>query len=140
MGFEDRPLSMQELFDNFEADCKRRKLHGVDIIGYHLKLVRAWFEAMRVDQVTELELERYVNHRLGQARKESTVNREMQYLVQHVDQANDQWNVVDSFVSENACLGHGAQPTAAFAIGPTNSRESRDSSPREAHRPGPSHC
>lgn len=81
-GFEDKPLSMKELFDNFEADCKRRKLRGVDIIGYHLKPVRAWFEAMRVDQVTELELDRYVNHRLGQGRKESTVNREMQYLLQ----------------------------------------------------------
>jgi hypothetical protein len=43
--------------------------------------------------------------------------------VQLVGQANDLWHVVDSFVSENACLCHGAQPTAEFAIGPTNSRE-----------------
>src|SRR5262249_21642 len=46
--------------------------------------------------------------------------------VQLVGQANDQGNVVDSFVPENACLCHGAQPTAEFAIGPTNSHESRD--------------
>ena len=41
-----------------------------------------------------------------------------------VGQANDQGNIVDSFVSENKCLCHGAQPTAEFAIGPINSRES----------------
>jgi hypothetical protein len=45
--------------------------------------------------------------------------------VQLIGQANDQWNVVNAFMSENACLCHGAQPTAEFAIGPTNSRESR---------------
>jgi hypothetical protein len=45
--------------------------------------------------------------------------------VQLVGQANDQGNIVYTFVSENECLCHGAQPTAEFAIGPTNSRESR---------------
>src|SRR4029450_9822964 len=40
-------------------------------------------------------------------------------------QANNQGNIVYTFVSENECLCHGAQPTAEFAIGPTNSRESR---------------
>jgi len=45
--------------------------------------------------------------------------------VQLVGQAHDQGNIVYAFVSENECLCHGAQPTAEFAIGPTNSRESR---------------
>src|SRR5262249_24940781 len=41
-----------------------------------------------------------------------------------VGQANDQGNIVYTFMSENECLCHGGQPTAEFAIGPISSRES----------------
>ena len=45
-SFHDDALSMQELFDDFEADCKRRKLRGMDRIVSHMKPLRAWFGAM----------------------------------------------------------------------------------------------
>ena len=81
-GFEENSLSMRELFDAFHKDCERRKLRGIDIIGYHLKPLCAWFERMDADQVSERDINRYINHRLDQGRSTTTVNRELQYLGQ----------------------------------------------------------
>src|SRR5215470_14103905 len=55
-GFEEDTLRMNELFDAFIRDCTRRKLRGVDIIGYHIKHLREWFGAMDADQVTERDI------------------------------------------------------------------------------------
>ena len=81
-GVWTETLSMQEVFDDFLKDCKRRKLRGLDIVQFHLKPVRAWFEKMKADQVTVLDVKRYKEHRQRQKRAIATVNRELQYLGQ----------------------------------------------------------
>lgn len=75
-------LSMSEILDDFMADCNRRKLRSIDTIAYHLKPIRAWFEVMRADQVTERDIDQYIKHRLSANRSTTTVNRELQYLGQ----------------------------------------------------------
>jgi integrase len=82
---------MKEIFDDFLKDCKRRKLRGLDIVQFHLKPVRAWFEKMPADQITALDVKRYKEHRQAQGRAVATVNRELQYLGQalRLAQAND---------------------------------------------------
>src|SRR5215470_14511546 len=57
-GFRDDALSMKELFDDFEEECRRRKLRGIDRIVSHMKPLRAWFERMDVEQVTERTIDR----------------------------------------------------------------------------------
>src|SRR5438876_823623 len=42
-GFYDDALSMHELFNDFEEDCRRRKLRGIDRIASHMKPLRIWF-------------------------------------------------------------------------------------------------
>jgi integrase len=81
-GFQAASLSMQKVFDDFEKDCQRRKLRGMDIIGYHLKPVRAWFASMDAEHVTEHDISHYIDSRLVQRKRETTVNRELQYLGQ----------------------------------------------------------
>jgi hypothetical protein len=81
-GFQDYSLSMQKVLDDFERDCKRRKLRGLGIIGYHLKPVRGWFAQMDAEQVRERDISNYIDSRLSAGRRETTVNRELQYLGQ----------------------------------------------------------
>jgi len=81
-GFHDDALSMQELFDDFEDDCRRRKLRGIDRIVSHMKPLRAWFGKLDATQVHERNIDRYIKHRLQQGRTTTTVNRELQYLGQ----------------------------------------------------------
>jgi hypothetical protein len=76
-GFHDDALSMQELFDDFEADCKRRKLRGMDRIVSHIKPLRAWFGKMDAAHVNERDIDRFIKHRLGLGRSTTTVNREV---------------------------------------------------------------
>jgi integrase len=86
-GFHDDALSMQELFDDFEDDCKRRKLRGVDRIRSHMKPLRVWFGAKDATQVNERAIDRYIKHRLALGRTTTTVNRELQYLGQSLRRA-----------------------------------------------------
>lgn len=90
-GARTEPLSMKEVFDDFLKDCKRRKLRGLDIVQFHLKPVRAWFEHMHADQVTALDVKRYKEYRQTQGRAVATINRELQYLGQalRLAQANE---------------------------------------------------
>ena len=81
-GFQDSSLSMHKVLDDFERDCKRRKLRGIGIIGYHLKPVSGWFARMDAEQVTERDISNYIDSRLSAGRRETTVNRELQYLGQ----------------------------------------------------------
>ena len=62
--------------------AKRRKLRGIDIIGYHLKPVRGWLVPMDAEQVTERDISNYIDSRLSTERRETTINRELHYLGQ----------------------------------------------------------
>ena len=86
-GFHDDALCMQELFDDFEDDCRRRKLRGIDRIVSHMKSLRAWFGKMDASQVSERHIDRYIKHRLELGRTTTTVNRELQYLGQSMRHA-----------------------------------------------------
>jgi integrase len=81
-GFHEETISMREVFDDFEVDCRRRKLRSLDTVVYHMKPIRSWFEAMNGDQITERDIDRYIKHRLSLDRSTTTVNRELQYLGQ----------------------------------------------------------
>jgi hypothetical protein len=39
-GFHEETISMQEILDDFEEDCRRRKLRSLDTIVYHIKPIR----------------------------------------------------------------------------------------------------
>lgn len=75
-------LRLQELLDDFEADCKRRKLRGLDRIVSHLKPIRTFFGDIPVTDITERRIDLFVKHRLGQGVGTTTVNRGMGYLLQ----------------------------------------------------------
>jgi hypothetical protein len=76
-GFREESIAMQELFDDFEHDCKRRQLRSIDTIVYHMKPVRRWFEHIGAVQLTERDVDLYVKHRLEQGLSTTTVNREL---------------------------------------------------------------
>jgi hypothetical protein len=40
-GFRDDTASMQELFDDFQEDCRRRNLRGINRIVSHMKPLQA---------------------------------------------------------------------------------------------------
>jgi integrase len=88
-GFHDDGLSMQEIFDDFEDDCRRRKLRGVDRIASHMKPLRAWFAKMDATHVSERDIDRYIKARLKLGRTTTTVNRELQYLGQSMRRAKN---------------------------------------------------
>lgn len=81
-GFHTDTLSMQELFDDFEQECRQRKLRGFSRIVSHMRPLRAWFAKLEATHVTERHIDRYIKHRLGLGRSTTTVNRELQYLGQ----------------------------------------------------------
>jgi integrase len=88
-GFRDDTTSMQELFDDFQEDCRRRNLRGINRIVSHMKPLQAWFGAMSAEQVTERTIDRYIKHRLQAGRSTTTVNRELQYLGQAMRRAKN---------------------------------------------------
>jgi integrase len=73
---------MKEVFDDFEEDCRRRKLRSLDTIVYHMKPILAWFGALNAEQITERDIDLYLKYRLEMGRSTTTVNRELQYLGQ----------------------------------------------------------
>jgi hypothetical protein len=81
-GLHEEPLFMQSLFDDFIADCTRRKLRSLDTIVYHLNPVRVWSAHKAAEEITARDIKRYKDHRLAQGRETATVNRELQYLCQ----------------------------------------------------------
>ena len=81
-GFHDDALSMQEVFDDFADDCRRRKLRGIDRIVSHIRPLRAWFGKMDATHVSERDIDRYIKARQKAGRSNTTINRELQYLGQ----------------------------------------------------------
>jgi integrase len=94
-GFHTDDIIMQELFDDFEDDCRRRKLRGVDRIASHMKPLRAWFATMDATHVSERDIDRYVKARLKLGRSTTTVNRELQYLGQSMRRAKNKKLITD---------------------------------------------
>jgi len=109
-GFHDTAMSMREVLDNFEEDCKRRKLRSIDTIQYHLKPVRAWFEKMVAEQVIERDIDLYIKSRLRKEMAHATINRELQYLGQSMRLAKRKKLVkevpyIEKFSEDNARQG-----------------------------------
>ena len=80
-------VRLPELLDDFEADCKRRKLRDLDKIISHLRPVRAFFKEMPITEITERQLDLFVKHRLAQGVGTTTVNRQAGYLLQALRRA-----------------------------------------------------
>jgi integrase len=94
-GFHEDTLSIQELFDDFEDDCRRRKLRGIDRIVSHMKPLRAWFSKMEATHVSERDIDRYIKARQKAGRSNTTVNRELQYLGQSMRRAKNKKLIAD---------------------------------------------
>jgi integrase len=94
-GFHDDALSMQELFDDFQDDCRRRKLRGIDRIVSHMKPLRAWFGKMDATHVSERDIDRYIKARQKAGRSNTTINRELQYLGQSMRRAKNKKLIAD---------------------------------------------
>jgi integrase len=75
-------MRLPELLDDFEADCKRRKLRALGRITSHLNAVRSFFGDVPLTEITERQIDLFIKHRLGQGRSTTTVNRGLQYLGQ----------------------------------------------------------
>jgi integrase len=80
-------VRLPELLDDFEADCKRRKLRDLDKIISHLRPVRAFFKEMPITEITERQLDLFVKYRLAQGVGTTTVNRQAGYLLQALRRA-----------------------------------------------------
>jgi integrase len=79
---KEMSLSLTELLNDFEEDCKERGLAGYDRIHSHLNPVRAYFKDIAAAQVNERCIDLYRKHRLSMGRTRATINREVQYLSQ----------------------------------------------------------
>jgi integrase len=109
-GLRDETVSVQELFDDFEEDCRRRKLRNMNRVVPHMKPIRAWFGAINTEHITERDIDRYIKHRLQLGRSTTTVNRELQYLGQSLRRAKkkkliEHIPLIERFREDNARQG-----------------------------------
>jgi integrase len=84
---QQQVMRLPELLDDFEAECKRRKLRALDRITSHLNAVREFFGDIPLAEITERHIDLFIKHRLGQGRSTTTVNRGLQYLGQALRRA-----------------------------------------------------
>lgn len=83
-GFkQDVPsLTMGELLDDFEQDCRERKLRSLYKLISHLKPVRAYFNRYKAADVTVRHIDLFKKQRLAAGIAVGTINRELQPLGQ----------------------------------------------------------
>lgn len=95
-------VTLQELLDDFEENCKERKLSGLNRIISHLKPVRAFYTDTAIADITTQEVERYKKYRRKATKRDgitpisdAKINREIQYLGQALRWAKEERELIE---------------------------------------------
>jgi integrase len=82
-GFDHRDgLKFFEMLEDFIADYTRRKKRDVSTISYRANHLRAFFQDVPVEDITERKIDLYIKHRQKLKHSNTTINRALQLLGQ----------------------------------------------------------